>query len=988
MKLATTLSIVLLLLSCAQLKQSQSPKQMPNAIPALRITNDTTAATVKISSLAIDVNVAANIAITTFDIFFYNPNDRILEGEFEFPMADGQHIVRYALDVEGKLREGVVVEKAKARMAFENTIRRNIDPGLVEKTKGNNFRTRIYPLPAKGTRHILITVEQVLEQLDKDLFYQLPLFATDPIDNFSIKASVIKSSEKPVMEESGLTNFNFEKWQTLWQAKYSKTNFIANQTIAFTVPNSQANENIVVTENYNGQTYFYANSRMEAGYKKKNGPKTIGLLWDNSASGEKRNIEKEKQLLKEYLSTLGDVRLSLIPFNIVIGGAETFNISNGNSDELLKGIAELQYDGGTQFGAIDLTRYSFDEVLLFTDGLATFGKKEIAFSHAPVITISSSPSANFSFLKYITQHTHGKFIDLTKLETKTALDEISNHSLQVVNFEYNPAELEEIVTQLSPIQRSGLSFSGKLKANTAVIKINLGFGNEITSSKTFTITKPASSEYDQVKRIWASMKIEGLDLQFEKNKEAITRLGKEFSIVTQNTSLIVLDRVEDYAEYEITPPAELQKEYFSLLEQKQQEKKDEKATAFNEAISALKELKDWWHKNYVPVKKKPVDEDTIAVDSTNEVRVNRLTLLEVAADRLVSTTDSTTAASGYSNVTLSDMPAGNSNYFMFEKEVQEPNGDDWNNGKAEEEKPAIEVNKWKADELYLDELEKTPVQKRVEKYFELKMKFVDQPAFFIDVARFFIEKKDKQFGLKVLSNVAEMKLEGPELLRMLANQLLEANEKELAIETFSDVMKMREEDPQSYRDMALALNETGKYNEAVQLLYKVIIEPWDNRFGDIKAIAINEMNAIISGHKDLVDLSGIDSRLVYAMPVDIRIVIGWSSDNSDIDLWVTDPRTEKCLYSHNETEIGGRMSQDVTRGYGPEEFCLRRALKGKYKVEVNLYGETRQTIGGPIAIKADLFTDFGKPTQKRETINFRVKTSKEVVELGTLKFGT
>jgi uncharacterized protein YfaP (DUF2135 family) len=124
------------------------------------------------------------------------------------------------------------------------------------------------------------------------------------------------------------------------------------------------------------------------------------------------------------------------------------------------------------------------------------------------------------------------------------------------------------------------------------------------------------------------------------------------------------------------------------------------------------------------------------------------------------------------------------------------------------------------------------------------------------------------------------------------------------------------------------------------------------------------------------------------MPVDIRIVIGWSSDNSDVDLWVTDPRTEKCLYSHNETEIGGRMSQDVTGGYGPEEFCLRRAWKGKYKVEVNLFGETRQTTGGPIAIKADLFTDFGKSTQKRETINFRVKTNKEVVELGTLKFGT
>ena len=122
------------------------------------------------------------------------------------------------------------------------------------------------------------------------------------------------------------------------------------------------------------------------------------------------------------------------------------------------------------------------------------------------------------------------------------------------------------------------------------------------------------------------------------------------------------------------------------------------------------------------------------------------------------------------------------------------------------------------------------------------------------------------------------------------------------------------------------------------------------------------------------------------MPVDVRIVIGWNTDNSDIDLWVTDPQNEKCFYSHSETEIGGRISQDVTGGYGPEEFQLKKALKGNYKIEVNLFGDSRQTMGGPISIKAEMFTDFGKPTQKREVINFRVTTNSEVVKIGSLKF--
>jgi len=148
------------------------------------------------------------------------------------------------------------------------------------------------------------------------------------------------------------------------------------------------------------------------------------------------------------------------------------------------------------------------------------------------------------------------------------------------------------------------------------------------------------------------------------------------------------------------------------------------------------------------------------------------------------------------------------------------------------------------------------------------------------------------------------------------------------------------------------------------------------------------MNAIISAHKEAVNTAGIDSRLIYAMPVDVRIVIAWSSDNTDMDLWVTDPNEEKCDYSHNATVIGGKMSQDVTQGFGPEEFLMRKAINGKYKIEVNLYGNTQQTISGPMAIKADLYTNYGKPNQKKETINFRVKENKEVVELGSLKFGS
>lgn len=408
----------------------------------------------------------------------------------------------------------------------------------------------------------------------------------------------------------------------------------------------------------------------------------------------------------------------------------------------------------------------------------------------------------------------------------------------------------------------------------------------------------------------------------------------------------------------------------------------------------MKELKDWWNKTHLP---KPQTIDTVPPvemvhftppriapddDTTRATSVPNANGFAVTTDSLFVLRESQNLNYSTNDISLSQALSSrnwSATDAMGNFKQEESNGSDI--------EPEIEITEWKPDAPYLKELEKLPVEQWKEDYFLLKKTYSDQPAFYIDVARAFFTKKDKQFAIEVLSNVAEMKLENAELLRMIANQLIEEGEKELAIETLKEVLKIREEEPQSYRDLALAYNEAGEFNKAIDLLYKLIVGNWDGRFGDVKAIALNEMNAIISMHGDA-DLSLVDRRFIYAMPVDVRIVIGWNCDNSDIDLWVTDPKKEKCFYEHTETQIGGKISHDVTQGYGPEEYSLKKAVDGIYLIEANLYGDTRQTLGGPITIKAELFTDFGRPNQKRKMIHFRVMEKKEVVKVGVLKFAS
>src|SRR5258706_3006477 len=213
--------------------------------------------------------------------------------------------------------------------------------------------------------------------------------------------TVIKTLAEPEIQEDGTPILDFKKQKDNYVAGHHQTHFIADQTIAFVMKAFGDDNDVVLTENHNAQTYFYVNSRVGPQYKDKKKPATIGLFWDVSASGEKRDLHKEMELLKKYLSSLNDVTVTLIPFNIFTQPREDFVIHGGNSNKLIERLESLEYDGGTQFGALDLTHYNFDESLLFSDGLSTFGKQEMTVSGIPVIAITTSPSANFSYLKYI-----------------------------------------------------------------------------------------------------------------------------------------------------------------------------------------------------------------------------------------------------------------------------------------------------------------------------------------------------------------------------------------------------------------------------------------------------------------------------------------------------------------------------------------------------------------------------------------------------------
>jgi len=170
---------------------------------------------VELQSLDIRVVVSGLYAETTQIMRFYNPNTRDLEGTLTFPLPDDAVVCGYTLDVEGKMIDGVVVPKQEARRILEAEERKGVDPGLVEKVQGNVYRTRIYPVPAKGTRRVGITYVNDLTIEGDDAAYHLPLSHAEKIENVSLRVEVIQAPVKPNLS-GGVGKLTLNQWEDRW----------------------------------------------------------------------------------------------------------------------------------------------------------------------------------------------------------------------------------------------------------------------------------------------------------------------------------------------------------------------------------------------------------------------------------------------------------------------------------------------------------------------------------------------------------------------------------------------------------------------------------------------------------------------------------------------------------------------------------------------------------------------------------------------------
>ncbi|MCB9560141.1 MAG: AgmX/PglI C-terminal domain-containing protein [Kofleriaceae bacterium] len=132
--------------------------------------------------------VEGPLAFTELHLYFHNPEDRVREGTFAITLPPRAAVSRFAMERDDGWQEAEVVEKALARRAYDDFLHRRQDPALLEKAAGNQFTARVFPIPAGGDKHLVLSFSQELA----GRAYVLPLLGLPTVGRIDVQLDAIQ----------------------------------------------------------------------------------------------------------------------------------------------------------------------------------------------------------------------------------------------------------------------------------------------------------------------------------------------------------------------------------------------------------------------------------------------------------------------------------------------------------------------------------------------------------------------------------------------------------------------------------------------------------------------------------------------------------------------------------------------------------------------------------------------------------------------------
>jgi tetratricopeptide (TPR) repeat protein len=919
-------------------------------------------------------------ARTVVDHLFENDTHRSLEGTFYYPLPGGAAVAGFALysgsvavtgpslfqstDLLpplgedsaraeelgaaappspkgaarswGERQEARVVEQKRAREVYEEIVRNNVDPALLEWAGASTFSARVFPLPPKSLKRVVIAYEQTLLFDGERLRYTWPLPAGAGKDlqvSARLHVDPRHAGEVRVQPETAAAPRTLGPWRT-----YDFPKLRGDGALAAALTPRRAEADVLVGRDAAGLPgqAFHARVRLPAQLTSEaEGPATgrAVLVVDTSLSIEDGNawalqaatlralLEKDSTL-KEYAVLLFDVR----PRWLHAAGWRPNDA--GNRKETFSELERVFLEGASHVDGVltELDRAGGEwlkptkpgervTAFLLSDGNATWGQSNVE----SLISRHSSAEAlrwvtyrfgeaavNTDLFDALARASGGRVVNvLSGSEVAAAAQAHRAASVVLERVEVKGATVKDLVVAGRPhlvFPGQELQVAGRLPEDGAaeLEVVTRANGEE----RTLRLPLPRDEDSPFAPRAWAELFVARLiALDDERLDRMVVALSQHYRLANARASMLVLESEGDYKRYAI---------------------KDERVELTD--LEALRRREEDQRRDRL---------QGIALDGVQKS----------GQDVVRGLTEQRTALSAL----LQRQPLREDPYAGGEERLQ-------------------------AELAYLQ-------ARRANK---------DDVMVYEAVARRRAFAGDTWGAVRALSSPVELRPKDAEALRLVGYGLLAMGQYPAAAELFEHVRLNRPFEGQAFLEEALALDAAGRYAEAARNYEIVLARTWKRHSRELRVVASQHYARMLWSlarhpraeavgpvlQARLAELKTLHESVAERLdlsPIDYQLTTHWNSDSTDIDLWVIEPNGERCYYQRKETRLGGRLYWDITDGLGPELYHARKAAPGPYHVVVHYYGNRSARYVVPTALL--LVSDrgvFGEEPSHRRRFQLRI----------------
>ncbi|WP_394835599.1 FecR domain-containing protein [Pendulispora rubella] len=520
------------------------------------------------------------VAETEVDQTFSNPGGRPIEGWYWFTIPAAATVTGFALETDGQLVEGEVIERREAAARYESMVRAANDPALLEWVDGRTYRARVFPIPASGTRRIVLRYVEMLPAVEGKIRYVYPLRSDDPVrfDEFALSVDIgrppsqvdVATSLDARVEPGGrVISMRRSGYTPRADFQLELTDMRKHEPVAawrFSAGSDQAD--YVMLRYVPDQDFT------------KEPPANVDTVFvvDTSAGGEDTARQLRVAAAEAALRALSDgdhfalVALDLSP-TVVYPKEGLAPATPGDITKALEKLSDHAIGGATDLGAMfepALERLHGKEqaaLVYIGDGAPTSGetgadallerlRRSLTGSRARFFAMGTGSQAQHALLAQLARAGGGQYVRIDEAGQTT------DHALRLAS-----AIKTATITDVSMDLGAGLdqpmySATGKLSRGEELVllaRTHHSLPDAVTvrgrvSGRDFQRTYPLKADTTSVTaslvpRLWAAeyaRRLLGSATQDE-NRGQVLQLGVEYGLITPYTSSLALDSESAYA---------------------------------------------------------------------------------------------------------------------------------------------------------------------------------------------------------------------------------------------------------------------------------------------------------------------------------------------------------------------------------------------------------------------------------------------------------